>query len=228
MRLPVLEEVKQAGTTIMSATGIVTKITSNDVHQGLARIASAMNAAAEELNTADGALGDGDLGITVSHGFAEAAKAELPDDVGLAFMECAKAMQRVSSSSYGTLLATAAMAAAKTLKGRTEFDVAETSALVDGALAAMMARGKGSLGDKTVLDVLHAIVGATRDASADVVYARGLAAARMALEEYKGKPNKLGRARMFGEASIGRYDPGQLAFVRIVEALGGDGAAPAD
>ena len=195
-------------------------ITSTNVHQALVRVAAAMNAARDDLNAADAALGDGDLGITVSHGFAEAAKAELPDDLGLAFMEVAKAIQRVSSSSYGTLLATAAMSAAKTLKGRTEMDVSETPGLVEGAVAAMMARGKGSLGDKTVLDVLHAIAEATRGAPDGVAYQRSLEAARATLEGFKDKPNKLGRARMFGEASIGRYDPGQLALVRMVEALG--------
>lgn len=193
-------------------------ISSSDIHAALSRIAAAMQEAAAELNAADGALGDGDLGITVSRGFAEAAGATLPDDLGLAFMECAKAVQRVSSSSYGTLLATAAMSTAKTLKGRIEFDPAEIPALIEDALAAMMARGKGSLGDKTVLDILYAIAGAMQDAPAGEFYERGLAAARATLEEFKGKPNKLGRARMFGEASIGLYDPGQLALVRIIEA----------
>lgn len=206
----------------MMGTEQVAMFTSKDVHEAIARVAAAMNAAAVDLNAADAALGDGDLGITVSRGFTEAAKADLPDDVGLAFMECAKAIQRVSSSSYGTLLATAAMSAAKALKGRTEVDYSETPDLIESALAAMMARGKGSLGDKTVLDVLYAMASATRGAPVNVIYARGLAAAQAALEEFKGKPNKLGRARMFGEASVGLYDPGQLAFVRIVEALGRD------
>jgi dihydroxyacetone kinase-like protein len=183
-------------------------------------MAAKMGEAAADLNAADAALGDGDLGITVSRGFAEAAAAELPADVGLAFMECAKAFQRVSASSFGTLMATALMALAKSLKGRDDLDVTETSALAETALAAMMARGKGALGDKTVLDVLDAIARATRDAPTGEIYGRARGAARAALEEFKGKPNKLGRARMFAEASIGRYDPGQLALVWMVEALG--------
>jgi dihydroxyacetone kinase len=119
---------------------------------------------ADELNAADGALGDGDLGITVSRGFAEAAAVDLPEDFGIAFLECSKAMQRVSASSYGTLLATAFLATAKATKGRTCLQTTEISSLVDGALAAMMARAKGPLGDKTVLDILKAIVDATSDA----------------------------------------------------------------
>ena len=207
------------GGTIDRREPTVVTITSKDLHAALVRVAGAMNAAAPELNQADAALGDGDIGITVSHGFTEAAGASLPDDLGLAFMECAKAIQRVSSSSYGTLLATAAMSAAKALKGRSEVGVPEIPALIDGAVAAMMARGKGALGDKTVLDVLHAIAEAMRDAQEDAAYRRCREAALATLEDYKGKPNKLGRARMFGDASIGRYDPGQLALVRMVEAL---------
>ena len=197
-----------------------TAVTVAALHAALIRLAAATHEAAAELNAADGALGDGDLGITVSRGFAEAAAAHLPDDLGLAFMECAKAMQRVSSSSYGTLLATAAMAAAKATKGRTEIDPSEIPDLIEKALAAMMLRGKAALGDKTVLDVLDAVARATRDAPPDELYGRSLSAAREALEAFKGKPNKIGRARMFGDKSIGLYDPGQLALVRIIEGLG--------
>jgi dihydroxyacetone kinase-like protein len=85
----------------------------------------------------------------------------------------------------------------------------------------MMTRGKGALGDKTVLDVLDAMSAAMREAPSDDYYQRALAAARSTLETYRDKPNKLGRARMFGEKSVGLYDPGQLALVRIVEALRG-------
>jgi dihydroxyacetone kinase-like protein len=197
-----------------------TVVTAVAIHLALVRLAAATQEAAAELNAADGALGDGDLGITVSRGFAEAAATDLPDDLGLAFMECAKAMQRVSSSSYGTLLATAAMAVAKATKGRTEIDLSEIPGLVDKALAAMMLRGKASLGDKTVLDVLDAVARATQNAPTDELYGRSLSAAREALEAFKGRRNKTGRARMFGDKSIGLDDPGQLALVRIIEGLG--------
>ena len=197
----------------------MTEITGATLHDAFARVAKAMETGAAELNAADGALGDGDLGITVSRGFAEAAAASLPADVGMAFLEAAKAMQRVSSSSYGTLLATAAMSAAKATKGREAVPAEEVPALVQGALAAMTARGKGSLGDKTVLDVLDAIAKAIDGAFPDAMLDAAVSAAREALEAFKQKPNKLGRARMFGEGSIGLYDPGQLAMVRILEAL---------
>ncbi len=43
--------------------------------------------------------------------------------------------------------------------------------------------------------------------------------ARTTLEAFRPKPNRLGRARSYGERSAGLPDPGQLAFLRLVEVL---------
>ncbi len=195
------------------------EFTSESLRIGLERIATAAAAFAPELNAADGALGDGDLGITVSKGFAEARDATLPADVGLAFMECAKAFQRVSSSSYGTLVATAFMSAAKACRGREAVPYGEVPALLSGALEAMMARGKGRLGDKTVLDSLAAVGEALGDGPEPDMLDRAVDAARTVLEDFRSRPNRLGRARSYGERSVGLPDPGQLAFLRLAEGL---------
>ncbi len=195
------------------------EFTTKDLGIALRRIAEAAETFAPELNAADGALGDGDLGITVSKGFAEARDAALPSDVGLAFMECAKAFQRVSSSSYGTLVATAFMSAAKACKGREAVDNAEIPDLLKGALDAMMARGKGQLGDKTVLDSLSATESAVRGKAPSEMLDAAIQAAETTLQSFREQPNKLGRARSYGDRSVGLLDPGQLAFTRIVESL---------
>ncbi|HEV2502282.1 MAG TPA: dihydroxyacetone kinase subunit L [Mesorhizobium sp.] len=194
-------------------------IDSKVLSSALQRVSAAAAAASPELCTADGALGDGDLGITVSEGFAEAANAALPDDFGLALLEIAKAFQRVSSSSYGTLVATGFMAAAKATKGRPGIESGEIPALVAAARDAMMTRGKGALGDKTVLDSLDAIVKAIDGTTSGTMIGKAVEAARETVETFKTQPNKLGRARMFADKSIGLPDPGQLALQRIVEGL---------
>ncbi|SHI70742.1 dihydroxyacetone kinase, C-terminal domain [Aureimonas altamirensis DSM 21988] len=189
------------------------------LHGALVRVAAAAEAAAPELNAADGALGDGDLGITVSKGFAAAAAADLPDDIGLAFLECAKAFQRVSSSSYGTLVATGFMAAAKATKGRSDIAAEEVPELVAAARDAMMARGKGQLGDKTVLDGLDAIASALKGMDGGGMRRQAVEAVEATLQAFKGRPCKLGRARMFAEKSAMLDDPGQLALLHIVRGL---------
>lgn len=194
-------------------------IDSAALHRGLQMIAAAATAATAELNAADGALGDGDLGITVADGFAEAARTELPADIGLAFLECAKAFQRVSSSSFGTLVATGFMAVAKAGKGRQTIPAGELASLVVMVRDAMLARGKGQLGDKTVIDSLDAVSKAIGDVPAAQMPAAALAAAEATLEAFRGKACKLGRARMFPEKSKELSDPGQLALVHILRGL---------
>lgn len=196
--------------------------TSNDLRVLLAKLADAGEAAHDELNSQDGKLGDGDLGITVARGWREAADgaADLPQDVGMAFLACSKAFQRVSSSSFGTLVATGLMAAAKASKGRTEVPIAETSDLLGSAIEAMLKRGKGALGDKTVIDMLEAIRKATADAGEpSALLAAADQAAAAALDAFRDCPSKLGRARMFGDKSIGLDDPGMLALRRMIDGL---------
>lgn len=195
------------------------RIDSAALHAALVRVAAATEVAAPGLNAADGALGDGDLGITVSKGFAAAAAADLPQDMGQALLECAKAFQRVSSSSYGTLVATGFMAAAKASKGQTAISAGELPALVAAARDAMMVRGKGQLGDKTVLDALDAIATALDGLDAGVMRGRAVEAVEETLQAFKGRPCKLGRARMFAEKSAALDDPGQLALLHIVRGL---------
>ena len=197
-------------------------LTTESLKAGLTRIAAAMEEAADELNTADGKLGDGDLGVTMVRGCRLVMEAlpELPEDVGMALMKCAQAFTKTSGSSYGTLLATGLMSAAKATKGRTEVPWGEMGNLLGGALEAMQLRGKASLGDKTVLDAIEAAraeIGAL-DAPETIVVAADTGAGA-ALDRYRGQANKIGRARIFGDKSIGLDDPGMLAFKRVVEAL---------
>ena len=186
------------------------------------RIAIAVAVAADELNAQDAKLGDGDLGITVARGWAEVSReAEaLPEDLGQAFLVMAKAFQRASSSSFGTLTATAFMSAAKATKGRREVPLEEIPILLGGARDAMMARGKGALGDKSVLDMIDAMAKATEGLSSrrDLLQAAA-GAADIALRNFRDKPSRLGRARMYGEKSIGLDDPGMLAVRRMVDGL---------
>lgn len=188
----------------------------------LPRLAAAAEAAAADLNARDGALGDGDLGVTVANGWAEAAReAEaLPADLGAAFLAIAKAHQRASSSSFGTLTATALMAVARALKGRDAAPWGETAALFAAARDAMMARGKGALGAKSVLDAVDAAARAAEGLEdPDALRAALIDAADAALADFRDRPAGLGRARMFGDRTIGMDDPGMVAFRRLLDAL---------
>jgi len=202
----------------MSAEGLTTAA----LREGIRRIAARMEQDAESLNALDGALGDGDLGVTMVRGTRSLLEElpNLPDDVGMALLRCAQVFTRVSGSTYGTLLATGLMAAAKRAKGRTAVPWGELSLLLGDAMAAMAARARSQLGDKTVLDAIEAARAATAglDEPAALAEAADRAVAT-ALERFRDQPARQGRARIFGEKSVGRDDPGMVAFHRMVQAL---------
>ncbi len=189
---------------------------------GLARVAAAMERDFEELNAADGALGDGDLGVTLTRGMRAIMDTadDLPDDLGRALLACAQAFTKASGSSYGTLMATGLMAIAKQVKGDTTLDPARMPELVATARDQMQARGKAELGGKTVLDSLDAVAAATAGTTdpADLADA-AVNAADTALDAFRDRRATVGRARIFGDKSVGLDDPGMLAMARIVRAL---------
>ena len=176
----------------------------------------------ERLNAADAALGDGDLGVTFRRGMELVTETvdDLPEDLGKALLQCAQAFTKSSGSSYGTLMATGLMAMAKAVKGETQIDASRVSELVAMARDAMQARGKAELGGKTVLDSLDAIANASQAMSAEADVAEACTqAVDQALDDFRDKQATIGRARMFGEKTIGMDDPGMLAMQSIVKAI---------
>ena len=200
--------------------------TVRDLRGAAARLKAAMERDFDALNAADGALGDGDLGVTLARGTAavEDLAPTLPADLGQALLACAQAFTRTSGSSYGTLMATGLMAMAKALRGRDSVDPAETSALVAAARDAMQARGKAEIGGKTVLDSLDAVAGATAGLSVPAqIASAAIAGAEAAQASLRDRPATVGRARIFGDKTIGMDDPGMLAMTAIVRAIAGQG-----
>jgi len=197
-------------------------ITTENLKATIAAIHKNIDVVGAELNELDGKLGDGDLGVTLINGFnnMQSTADALPADVGMALFECAKAVTKVSGSSFGTLMATSMMAAGKLVKGQESVEVTEIPKLLQAALDAMMSRGGASLGDKTVLDSINAMILAMGEAQAtDTMLDAGIQAADEALAEFNGKINKIGRARIFGERTIGMDDPGMVAIVRMLSCI---------
>ena len=197
-------------------------ITTESIQSVIIRLNHVMEQSADELNTADGLLGDGDLGVTMIRGFRTLLEEleSLPEDIGMAFFQCAKAFTKSSGSSYGTLLATGMMAVAKVKKGQTEIEIDEVSGLFNISLEAMQMRGKASLGDKTVLDVIAAAGDAAKNQTDWNTMLNSInKAINDTIDLFRDRQSQIGRARIFGEKSIGLDDPGMLAFKRMFESV---------
>lgn len=192
------------------------------LHAALHRWSDAMVRAAPELNDLDGRLGDGDLGATLEKCAVnvKGALAEMSDTLEGSFRTAAQACAKASGSSFGTLLAVAFLGAAKWVPPRTTLTRADLAALLVQTVETLSARGGAALGDKTMLDSLDAVAQAIGAASdADDLRTQARAAAAQAIADFRGKPNRIGRARMFAEKSIGMEDPGMVAVLRMTEAL---------
>jgi dihydroxyacetone kinase-like protein len=112
------------------------------------------------------------------------------------------------------------MAIAKVKKGQTGIELEEVSGLFDIALEAMQKRGKASLGDKTVLDVLAAVREASKNQAEGQVLLDSInQAINDTMDQFRNRQSQIGRARIFGKKSIGLDDPGMLAFKRMFESL---------
>lgn len=175
----------------------------------------------------DSALGDGDLGLTMTAGFAEAstfADTSKETDIGKLTAQAGMAMSRKVPSTMGTLVASGFMGAGKAVKGKTELTDADLASFITGFTDGVKHRGKASEGDRTIVDAL----GPGAKAFADAV-ASGKSAADAAKDADKAaaegrdatvnmKP-KFGRAVYYGDQVLGKVDQGAVVGSLIFKAL---------
>lgn len=90
-------------------------------------------------------------------------------------------------------------------------------------MESIQCRGRAKLGDKTVLDAMDAALGVLRTytpaADSRVLFDRICAAVAGVVESGAQAMSQRGRAAWVGERSRGHKDPGQVAFLRLVETI---------
>jgi len=172
----------------------------------------------DEFNTADGKIGDGDLGITILNGFEEINNNidKFKDDLRINFMLCSQAFVKKSGSSFGTLIAFAFMNISKDLKGKNTCDHEDIINIINIAIETIQERGKTKLGDKTILDSLSFILNKLKANNNNVNYPELFkSSTKEALNAFKGKKILIGRARMFEDKTKELDDPGMLALSKL-------------
>tara|TARA_Y100001960_G_scaffold111007_1_gene118915 strand:- start:88 stop:675 length:588 start_codon:yes stop_codon:yes gene_type:complete len=169
----------------------------------------------DDFNAADGKIGDGDLGVTILNGLEEINNNinKFNDDMGANFMLCSKAFVKKSGSSFGTLIAFSFMNISKNLKGKTVCNHDDILNIFEIALNTILEKGKTNLGDKTIADTLDLIIKNLKHNNnySDVIKS----STKQALEDFKGKKIKIGRARMFEDKTMDLDDPGMFALNRL-------------
>ena len=197
-------------------------ITTTTLRHALDRAALAARAAETALNAADAKMGDGDTGLTVRRLF-DALAAGQPrsgEDLGDYFADLARICAGATGSSLGTLVTVSMMALAKALPGQVEMPWRDLSPRLADLRDRMLARGGASLGDKTVVDMIDAVARACAGLDTPAALtAAARSAARESLDRMRDQPNRIGRARMFADRSVGLDDPGMLAFMALLDAV---------
>ena len=173
----------------------------------------------------DRAIGDGDHGENMDHGFKAAVEAlgqAQPASVAEVLKTVAKTLMSTVGGAAGPLYGTAFLRASKAA-GDGELDGAGVAAVIAGALDGIQARGKATTGEKTMVDAWTPALEAARAAAesgsdpAAVLEAAATAAEAGAAATEPMRATK-GRASYLGERSIGHLDPGAVSTSLILRA----------
>ena len=192
-------------------------------------ISSAIDAEKDRLTALDGAIGDADHGITMSLGFnavtMELASMDLDHERGGAILtRAAAAFLNAVGASTGPLYASAFLRAAKVLEPEDTLTTLNQVRLIEALTLGIRERGKGQLGDKTMLDAwipaMEAAAGAkARDLSPDQMWREITDAADAGAQATASMIAARGRSARLGERSLGHIDPGAASAAIILRAM---------
>lgn len=220
-------EVEQGTTTVAKEREIATVENPGMLREVTLKALEMLPQHASELRELDAALGDGDLGITVSKGSeaAAAAVAKLPENAAPSEILSAAgaAFAGANPSTFAALTGGGLLAASQAIDDAKPV----TPGVLGDTLLVMVTRiqerGGAQLGDKTMVDVLHAVgtdLAAESRTDAGAAVARDIAKrAHEIVNEGEQSQSQRGRAAWVGERSIGHKDPGQVAFTKLFDAI---------
>jgi phosphoenolpyruvate---glycerone phosphotransferase subunit DhaL len=202
------------------------KFTLADITALLNKVAADMKSRVEELRELDSVIGDGDLGITIelaAGALSDTLATLKPNDLGELFLKAGLNINKVSPSTFGTLLAAGFMGTAKVVKGKKEITVADFAAMGDGAIDGIKMRGKAEVGDKTMLDSLVPAVNAFKDKMKGSAFApsmdAGVKASEGGMNATVNMTAKHGRASRHQGGTVKIRDGGATAVYYIIDSF---------
>lgn len=184
-----------------------------------------MEANKQYLIDLDSALGDGDLGLTMTAGFAEALNfvtSSTENDLGKLTAQMGMAISKKVPSTMGTLVASGFMGAGKSAKGHQVLNGSEFVSYMEAFVAGVMNRGKASAGDRTIVDSLDPAADALKEAVQNgddlkTALEKAVKAASAGVEATKQMQPKFGRAVYYGDQVLGKEDQGAVVGKLIFE-----------
>ena len=191
------------------------------------RTADEVFARRSELNELDRQIGDGDHGENMARGFTAViarldALEEPLGQVGDVLKLIATTLMSKVGGAAGPLYGTAYLRAAKVTAVPT-LDATAVVAMLEAALEGIVARGKATTGEKTMVDawtpaVEASVAAAGGGADAAAILIMAASAAELGAVATIPLVATKGRASYLGERSAGHQDPGATSVTMLVSA----------
>lgn len=181
----------------------------------------------EYLTVIDKRIGDGDHGIGMSLGFREVIKELNSKDfthINDVFQCVGITLLDTMGGASGVLFGTVFISGIVGLEPMEEIDLMGISKIFEKSLDALKRRGKAKVGDKTMVDAFEPAVNAlisSAESNLNLCEAFEIAAqkAKEGMEYTKECAARFGRAKSYGNASIGFEDAGAVSVWIIFRSM---------
>jgi dihydroxyacetone kinase-like protein len=200
-------------------------ISADEVRGALKASITALAEKRKELDRLDAAIGDGDHGRTINTAFEtiQPMLASEEKDVGQFLRTMGRTLALSVGAATGPLYGTGIMEAGKAVMGKEQLKLEDVAATARAFEEGVARRGKGSVGEKTMLDTVHPFAEALEKSLADGAsladaMSSSLEAARQGMEATREMVSQRGRSSRLGERSRGHIDPGAASCYYIIQA----------
>lgn len=179
------------------------------------------------LTEIDLKIGDGDHGFGMALGFKaveKALKAQTFSTVESIFQEVGTTLLDTMGGASGVLFGTMFISGIVNQEPHRQADLRLIAEIFRRSLEALKRRGKAQIGDKTMVDAFEpAVAGLEESADRGLQIKEGLAVgaafAKKGMEYTRKCTAKFGRAKSYGEKSIGLQDAGATSVWIIFQAM---------
>jgi dihydroxyacetone kinase-like protein len=204
-------------------------LTRDDALPLIQKLAADLEAANAAITALDAEVGDGDLGVTCHLGLNAALEViptlgEAP--LGDLILKAGLAFNSAGASTFGALVASAAMRAAKYTQdaGLAAWDLPALIEVMTAAARGIEHRGKAARGDKTLLDALWPAIEALEVAHKNGkdlagALANAAAAAEAGADATRPLRSKFGRAAWMQDRTVGVRDAGATVAAMVVQSI---------
>ena len=199
-------------------------MTKQEFASRLQNACAAVTAAEQELTEIDSRFGDADHGLTMSKIAKAISAAAGESEGGIQAMldDAAMAVMVLNGGSAVPLWNTWLDGLQEEAPEGNEIDTAGIQAIFAKALKALSDMSGAKVGDKTMMDALipaSQAIAAYAGSDEDGLFAAAAAAAAQGAENSKNFVSKFGRAKSYGEQTIGTPDAGAASMAYFFQGL---------